>query len=86
MARNLFKKNDFYEIYIKASLDTAEKRDPKGLYKKARSGMLPNFTGIDSLYETPLKPDLILDTENQSVDNCSQKLVDFILRENNLNY
>lgn len=86
MARNLFKKNDFYEIYIKASLDTAEKRDPKGLYKKARSGMLPNFTGIDSLYEKPLKPDLILDTENQSVDNCSQKLVDFILRDNNLNH
>lgn len=86
MARNLFKKNDFYEIYIKASLNTAEKRDPKGLYKKARSGMLPNFTGIDSLYEKPLKPDLILDTENQSVDNCSQKLVDLILRDNNLNY
>ena len=86
MARNLFKKNDFYEIYIKASINTAEKRDPKGLYKKARSGMLPNFTGIDSLYEKPLKPDLILDTENQSVDNCSQKLVDLILRDNNLNY
>ena len=58
MARSLFEKNDFKEIYISTPLKVAEKRDPKGLYKKAREGKIPNFTGIDSIYEKPTNPEL----------------------------
>ena len=59
MARSLFEKNDFKEIYISTPLKVAEKRDPKGLYKKARQGKIPNFTGIDSIYEKPTNLSLI---------------------------
>ncbi|MGB9713304.1 MAG: adenylyl-sulfate kinase [Dissulfurimicrobium hydrothermale] len=68
----------FIEVYVKASLETCEKRDPKGLYKKARQGLIKNFTGIDSLYEIPQNPDIILDTERDSKDECIMRLMDFL--------
>jgi adenylylsulfate kinase-like enzyme len=78
LVRQLFDKNDFDEVFVSASLSTAEARDPKGLYKKARAGDLPNFTGIDSNYEAPINADLILDTEAQSVEQNAEKLVKLI--------
>ena len=63
MAKSLFTPEDFLEIFVDTPLAVAEARDPKGLYKKARRGELPNFTGIDSDYEPPLQPDLRLNTE-----------------------
>lgn len=65
-------------IYIKTSLSECEKRDPKGLYKKARAGKIKDFTGIDSSYDEPKNPDLILDTEKYSLEELSTKLVEFI--------
>jgi bifunctional enzyme CysN/CysC len=62
LARGLFPGGEFFEIYVDAPLELAEARDPKGLYKRARSGELINFTGIDSPYEVPESPDLRLDT------------------------
>ena len=67
MAKDLLSSDEFFEIFVNTSLEECEKRDPKGLYKKARAGELKNFTGIDSLYEEPENPDLILDTNNQAV-------------------
>ena len=61
----------------------AESRDPKGLYKKARSGELPNFTGIDSAYEVPENPELILKTDELSVTEAADKLVDSISKSAN---
>ena len=61
-------------IYISAPLDTCESRDPKGLYKKARAGEIKNFTGIDSPYEIPNKPNLIVDTEKESVSESVGKI------------
>ena len=81
MARNLFDKGDFMEIFIDASLEVAESRDPKGLYKKARAGNLPNFTGIDSAYEEPENPDLVLRTDELSIADAVDKLVDSIKKD-----
>ena len=78
MARRLLEADEFVEVYIDVSLETAEARDPKGLYKKARRGELPHFTGIDSDYEPPEKPDLILDTERQSVEQCVENLLSYL--------
>ncbi len=63
-ARALMSPGDFLEVYIKVSLATAEKRDPKGLYKKARAGEIKQFTGIDDPYQEPTSPELVIDTES----------------------
>ena len=60
--RNLMGEGEFIEVYVRAPLQVCEARDPKGLYAKCRAGRLPNFTGIDSPYEAPESPDLVLDT------------------------
>ena len=78
MARSLFEKNDFKEIYISTPLKVAEKRDPKGLYKKARQGKIPNFTGIDSIYEKPTNPDLEIDTSKVSLSKAIKKILNII--------
>ena len=79
-ARSLFKDNQFKEIFISTSLEACEHRDTKGLYEKARRGEVKDFTGIDSLYESPDNPDIIIDTENKTVAECAQ----FILQKANL--
>jgi adenylylsulfate kinase len=59
---------DFIEIYVECPLEEAEKRDPKGLYKKARAGEIKNFTGIDDPYEAPEKPELLLKTAELTLE------------------
>ena len=70
----------FHEIYIKASLDVCESRDPKGLYKKARKGEISQFTGIDSPYESPDNPELTVDTEGGTVDECVEQITQYIIQ------
>ena len=79
-ARSRFKDNQFKEIYISTSLQECEQRDVKGLYQKARRGEVKDFTGIDSPYEPPENAEVIIDTQNKSVDKCIQQ----ILHEANL--
>ena len=79
MAKSLFTPEDFLEIFVDTPLAIAEARDPKGLYKKARRGELPNFTGIDSDYEPPLQPDLRLNTGDRSVEDCAKALAEVIV-------
>ena len=79
MAKSLFTPEDFLEIFVDTPLAVAEARDPKGLYKKARRGELPNFTGIDSDYEPPMQPDLRLNTDDRSVDDCAKALAEMIV-------
>ena len=69
MARDIIK-NNFYEVYVEANLDTCEARDPKGLYKRARAGVIPEFTGVSSPYEEPESPDIRIDTAVLSLDEC----------------
>ncbi len=78
MARSLFKPDEFAEVFLDVSLDVAESRDPKGLYKKARRGDLPHFTGIDSPYEAPESADLRLDTSELSVEECVNRLLELL--------
>lgn len=78
IVRVRFNSADFAEVYVKCSIETCEKRDPKGLYAKARKRVIHQFTGIDAPYEPPIHPDLIIDTENQSVEACADELVRFI--------
>jgi len=78
MARSLFKSGDFSEVFVDIPLDVAEARDPKGLYKKARRGELPNFTGIDSDYEPPEKPEAVINTAELSIDQCAETLLKLI--------
>jgi adenylyl-sulfate kinase len=78
LVRQLFNAEDFDEVFVSASLSEAETRDPKGLYKKARAGELPNFTGIDSDYQEPMHPDLILDTEERSIEENTEQLMTLI--------
>lgn len=68
----------FIEIYVQASIETCEKRDPKGLYKKARAGEIKEFTGISAPYEEPLKPELVLDANAKSPLELAQQVIDFM--------
>ena len=79
--RALLGPGEFIEIYVNASLETCEKRDPKGLYKKARAGELKNFTGISDPYEPPDKPELVLDSNSKSIDELAQEVIGYL--ENN---
>jgi len=76
MARDLFGKDAFFEVFVDTPLELAEARDPKGLYKKARAGVLQNFTGIDSPYEVPKKPDLTVFPETYSVEEIVKEIID----------
>jgi adenylylsulfate kinase len=69
--RELTEDGRFIEIYCKASLETCEKRDPKGMYKKARAGIIKDFTGIDAPYEAPLDPELVIDTDKNNVEESA---------------
>ncbi|WP_144553744.1 adenylyl-sulfate kinase [Peribacillus simplex] len=78
VARSIFEDGEFVEVYVKCTLEECELRDPKGLYKKARTGEIQNFTGITQPYEEPKNPELILDTSVLSLDEASKKLLEFI--------
>ena len=78
MARSLFQSGEYKEIFISTPLKIAEQRDPKGLYKKARSGEIPNFTGINSPYEKPIKPELTIDTSKTSITQSVKKILEVI--------
>ena len=79
--RNLISNSEFIEIYCKASLETCEARDVKGLYKRARAGEIKNYTGIDSPYEAPINPELIIDTDKEALDESVSKIYNFLERK-----
>lgn len=76
--RNKVGQDEFIEIYVKCSLDDCEKRDPKGLYKKARTGEITNFTGVSAPYEEPEHPEIIIETNRFSVEECALQVIDFL--------
>ena len=84
MARNLLSSDEFFEIFVNTSLEECEKRDPKGLYKKARAGELKNFTGIDSSYEEPENPDLILNTSSGNAEQLTDQIIKFLKDKNKI--
>lgn len=76
--KSVVKDVNFVEIYINTSLKECERRDVKGLYKKARTGEIKNMTGISAPYEAPNKPDLEIKTENETVEEAAQRIIDYI--------
>lgn len=76
--RALLEDGQFIEIYVKASLETCEARDPKGLYKKARAGEIKGFTGIDDPYEAPENAELVLDSDNKDIDELAREVVAYL--------
>ena len=77
-ARKVIGDDKFIEVYIKCSLPTCEERDVKGMYKKARLNEIKDFIGIHTDYEIPDKPDLIVNTETNSLDICSKQILDYL--------
>ncbi len=78
LVRQLLPQDDFIEIFCNASLETCELRDVKGLYKRARAGEIKNYTGIDSPYEAPDNPELVVNTESESLEESVAKVIDFL--------
>jgi adenylyl-sulfate kinase len=79
MAKAIIGEDYFKEVYVSTTIEVCERRDPKGLYKKARAGGIQNFTGIGSPYEHPLSPSMSLDTSTISIEDCTQMLVNLAL-------
>lgn len=80
LVRALFHPGDFLEVFVDCPLTVCEQRDPKGIYKKARNGEIPNFTGISAPYEIPRNPELHIDTSSMPVDVCAILLTDYLTK------
>ena len=83
--RDLVEIDEFIEVFVDAPLEVCESRDPKGLYKKARSGEIPNFTGISSPYEAPKKPEIHIININISIEDAAQQVIDYLEEKGYLN-
>ncbi|MFD1020185.1 adenylyl-sulfate kinase [Thalassobacillus hwangdonensis] len=81
--RELLEEGEFIEVYVKCSLEECEKRDPKGLYEKARSGEIKGFTGIDAPYEEPNSPEVVVETDRQTLDESVETIINHLV-ENKL--
>ena len=84
LARNLVKEDEFIEIFIDASLEICEQRDPKGLYKKVKEGKIKDFTGIDSPYEVPINSEIHLKTNELTIEQASEEVINYLKRFNYL--
>jgi len=83
-AREIIGKDNFIETYVKCSLDICEDRDVKGMYKKARNNEIKSFTGIDDPYDVPENPELIIETENKSLDESVEQILTYLKTKNHL--
>ena len=81
LVRELFENNQFLEVFIDSSLETCENRDPKGMYKKARSGEIKNFTGIDSPYEPPENPEIHVINNSITLDEASNQIINYLIEK-----
>ena len=81
MVRDMIAPGEFLEVFIDAPISVAEQRDVKGLYAKARSGQLTNFTGVDSPYEPPECPDIIIETTEITVEQAADKIIQYLVSE-----
>ncbi|WP_332691175.1 adenylyl-sulfate kinase [Halalkalibacter lacteus] len=80
--RELVEDDEFIEVYVRCSLEACEERDPKGLYKKARTGEIPEFTGISSPYEEPDAPEIIIDSDKQTVEESVKSILAYLTEKN----
>lgn len=83
-ARQIFADNEFIEVFVDAPIEVCEARDPKGLYKKARSGQLQNFTGIDSEYQKPQNPEIVLESSKKSPEELADYVLEYLISKTKL--
>lgn len=76
--RDILEQEEFVEVFVKCPIEECEKRDPKGLYKRARSGEIKQFTGIDSPYEEPTQAEIIVETHRYSIEECAQQIITYL--------
>jgi adenylylsulfate kinase len=81
-ARSLLKEGEFIEVFVKVSVEEAENRDPKGLYKKARAGEIKEFTGISAPYEEPLQPEIVIDTDELDLEESKNMVIRYLEEKN----
>ncbi len=81
--RDLVQDHEFIEVYMNTPIDECERRDPKGLYKKARKGEIKNFTGVGSAYEIPEAPEVLINTVSLSIEECADQVINY-LKENKI--
>jgi len=84
MVREIFEKEEFVEVFVDTPIEICEKRDTKGLYKKAKEGLVKNFTGISSKYEIPKNPEIILKAGEKNPEDCSEQIIEFLQRNNKI--
>lgn len=77
-ARALNEPGSFFEVFCKCSIDECERRDPKGLYKRARTGEIAEFTGVSAPYEEPCNPEIVVEADNYSVEECAEKILQYL--------
>lgn len=82
LVRELFDERDFLEVFVDSSLEVCEKRDPKGMYAKARKGEIKNFTGISSPYENPENPEIHVLNDNISLNEAADQIINFLIKNN----
>lgn len=80
--RSLFEEGEFIEIYVDCPIEECERRDPKQLYAKARKGEIKDFTGIDSPYEAPVKPEIIIHSDKQTIEESVKQIADYLVEKN----
>ncbi|KQU16403.1 adenylyl-sulfate kinase [Bacillus sp. Leaf13] len=78
IVRDLLEEGEFIEVYIKCPIEECEVRDPKGLYDKARKGIIKDFTGIDSPYEEPEQPEIVLESNQYSIEECVEQVINYL--------
>lgn len=79
VVRELLEDGEFIEVFVDCSIEECERRDPKGLYKKARNNEIPNFTGISSPYEAPESPEIVVNSEKFSIEDCTKQIYDYLV-------
>lgn len=82
MVRDMFAADEFIEIYVKCSVDECEKRDPKGLYRKAKAGQIKEFTGISAPYEAPSSCEIVVETDRMDIEDCLDTIIAFLTKNN----
>lgn len=81
MARDKLAQDEFIEVFIDTPLEICEQRDPKGLYKKARSGEIKDFTGIDSAYDVPVNAEIHIKTQDLSIEQCADRVIEYLTQK-----
>lgn len=81
VVRALVEEGEFIEVYVKCSVEECERRDPKGLYEKARKNEIKNFTGISAPYEAPDNPEIVVNSEQYSIEECTEQLINFLVEK-----